>query len=516
MPLYDAVLARTAGVLGRVSCRANVRRAVLMLGLAWAGLAGSSALAAEPRNSPGDEYELRIGHLMRLGMRCEATSGFDADGLGDFVVAAVRMGQDRDMGTIQIRARNKIAEFLGVEISGETEHEKEQKVEGVGADRLVTFSSSFRKVTRSRLNQMLAGVSMMELRVYEEHTYALYVLSERDAERASNLAARVRETRETVEAMGMVPVGADLAAARAQAIAAAHLEAISKVAGMVIVADSVVRDNKALHQNIAGRTAGLIASWEVINGVDGVQGEWYVVRILCDVDAGGVFSEYSAFLLSMGNPSFHVRSEEPGLRSRIEGLLEEMGFRITAIADEANYWLNLDAVYASATHPTRGTQGTRLTLGLELLDVGTGEIYSPVRSDGRQTSFLGTGPDRQRVDCEIKVIEHLTSELQASLGAVVQRFTSNGRPIEMLFQGGGEMPAALQESVWESVRRLPGVRSCVRATKDGGLVFTVTYVGRSDFLDSLVRGELALLEEPILQGIHAVNLEYGQITYAWR
>jgi hypothetical protein len=303
------------------------------------------------------------------------------------------------------------------------------------------------------------------------------------------------------------------AAARAQALAAAQREAVSKIAGMVIVADSLVRENKELHETLMGRTSGLIASWEVVDGIDGIQGDYYAIKILCDVDAGGVYADYSAFLRSMGDPGFHVRSDNPALRQHFEKLLDEWGFRLTANEDASDYWLNLDDKYEDLTHPIDDRKGTRITLGVELLDTKSGAVYSPVRTDGRQTDFSSSGQQRQMEKCAALAAEALADELKAELAEVVRRFSSDGRPITVSFEDGTEIAAEDQEVWRDTIRKIPGVQSCSRKLEESTLILEVTYTGKSEVLESLIRGDLALLDDPSLQSMHLTVLEYGAITY---
>jgi hypothetical protein len=282
---------------------------------------------------------------------------------------------------------------------------------------------------------------------------------------------------------------------------------------MVIVADSLVRENKELHETLVGRTSGFIASWEVVDGIDGVHGDYYTIKIICDVDAGGVYAEYSAFLRSMGDPGFHVRSDSPALRQNFEKLLDELGFRLTADEDAADYWLNLNPEYEDLVHPINDSKGTRLTLGVELLDTKTGAVYSPVRSNGRQTDFSSSGQERQMEKCATKVTDALADELKAELGKVVRRFSSDGRPIIVSFEDGAEMAAEHQEVCRDTIRKIPGVRSCSRKIEGSSLIFEVTYTGKSEILDSLIRGDLALLDIPSLTSMHPTVLDYGAIQY---
>jgi hypothetical protein len=115
--------------------------------------------------------------------------------------------------------------------------------------------------------------------------------------------------------------------------------------------------------------------------------------------------------------------------------------------------------------------------------------------------------------CAAKAAEALTDELKAELAEVVRRFSSDGRPVTVSFEGGANMAAEDQEECRDTIRKIPGVQSCSRKLVKSTLVFEVSYTGKSEILDSLIRGDIALLDNPSLRVMHLKALEFGTITY---
>jgi hypothetical protein len=436
---------------------------------------------------------------------------------GKFILVVEDISKD-EPGVRQIHAREAIAGFLGVNVSSESKLTKESKTIITDGERENIFTTDFFKTVETNISQTLQGVFIQSIVSHDGSNFAVFLLSQTNLNEATDLAIRVRDTHEVVSAIGMCKISdLDHSVARDEAIISAQREAVSKVAGMVIVSNTAVLDDQSFHQTISGKTTGLVNSWEVINGVDSAKNGYWIVEISCEVDAGGVYQEYSSFLESIGDPAFKIKANSEIIQQRFVESFKGFGFHIVDedIGEATDYIIRVNDTFSEHDFPgSAGDIITKLEASLEIVSPATGEILTSIYYAGPVATATGKR-DRtlQKEECITKLFRNWQEPLETSIHDFISSVTNDGREIIIRLDSDTQIDT---KAFSKLLSRIPGIVSLSYETDKNTMTVRSKYIGRTERLVSMILGEVNISKDPEINSMGkftAASSNYSEINF---
>lgn len=450
------------------------------------------------------------------------------DGFGDYVIASVKIrstwGDDALPQAKQV-ARDDVAKFFGVQVSGSTESSRESESTSVNGTKKSKFKKSFKKTTRTEVDQFLRGLGLDRMVDHEGEQYAIFVLSEQGLKQSATLAEAVRAIGHeagkggatTVKAMGMAPVrNNDVADARKRAVSQAQREALEKVMGMVVVGITQSHRQSGGHQQfreaIFSNTDGFIEDWDAVDGNDGQVGEHYRIVIMAIVTPHKLYDNYRTHLQSMGDPSFSVQANDDDVHARFEQFFRKKGFRI--VDGDADWLIEIDSEFRTRPDP-RNPQVTitLLDLGFRMKNTATNAIIGPLQGPRRFNSKL-SDPISARRDVLDAGFAKWKTQLHDTINEEIVRMAREGRKV-IVTVTGWQQDMDTTSRLAQLVRTLPGVKSINQRLSNETLTLELAYVGDAGFLQQMIQESMrSTLPFDLMDGLTTPSLGNDAIAFA--
>lgn len=281
------------------------------------------------------------------------------------------------------------------------------------------------------------------------------------------------------------------AKAHANAVAEAQRNAIAEVLGMsmtssssqqTISAGSVDKNGDetfACDDTFKCKTfsacAGFIESSRIVDEkkTDGA----ICVTIVAKVARGKLMDDYRAYLESMGNPGFCVRSNEQALMDACSGFFGELGLRMVGNIYDAAYII--DAVgsvengIASVTITTRDKTARSTLFNVS----GTAPF-----SGSYSAAFL-------------QALRGMKGKLHADLDKFIGRANADGRKVTVRLCNFDDEYKSVIEIVKTGLENIPGAKNVRKnGSKSDTVEFTLNYVGEAqdlaDFLEKHIQTDV--------------------------
>ena len=407
-------------------------------------------------------------------------------GCGSYVLCkeVVEVGKDVNVAREQakLQARTTIAELFSVKVS-ETSTRTTMTKESVKDEEESFEHSEFSEsVKRKDVNQVQRGVSVCKEKRDGSKLVIYCLLTEQVIDATAELEKAMKKLGpDTVQTVG-VGYFNDLvneAKAHANAVSEAQRNAIAQVMGMSMTSSSVKQtissetvDNNgdetfACDDSFKCRAfsacAGFIESSRV---VDEKKTESAIfVTIVAKVAKGKLMDDYRAYLESMGNPGFCVRSNDPALQEACSGFFGEFGLRMVGNLYDAAYIF--DAV-------------GKVENGIATVTITTRDKTAGSTLFSKSNSAMSAGSQSAAY---LEVLKGMKKELHAGLDQFIGRANADGRKVTVRLCNYDEEYKKVIDVVRNGLENVPGAKN---VRKGGGksdtVEFTLNYIGEAEDL----------------------------------
>lgn len=419
--------------------------------------------------------------------------GTSAD-CGSYVIcrSEVEVGKDINLSREQakLNARTTIAELISVTVSGQSERTT-KTVESVTGEEETFAQSEFAKsVLRKDISQIQRGISVCKERRTGLKLVVYCLLTTKVIDATADLEKSMKKFGpDTVRATGVGYCTEVVNESKAHAIAVAEAQrnAIAEVLGMSLTSASARQSSSAESVDDNGeetfscddsfkcRTfsacAGFIESSREVETKR--TGDAVCVTIIAKVARGKLMDDYRAYLESMGNPGFCVRSNDPALLETCSGFFGGFGLRMAGNLRDAAYVI--DAVGRVEAGEATVTISVRDKVAQSALFSVSGAAASGGSASAAYMSAL----------------KGMKGTLHGKLDQFIGRANADGRKITVrLCNYDGEYKAVL-DVVREGLENVPGAKNVRKgAMKSDSVEFTLNYAGDSQELAEFLEGKI--------------------------
>ena len=417
---------------------------------------------------------------------------------GHYVIcrAEAEIGSDINLSREQakLNARTAIAELFAVKVSGDSTEETESK-ESVKDDTESFEMNEFRKsVVRKDINQVQRGISVCKETKSATKIILYCILTERVMDATAELEKAMKELGPDTVRVSGVGYFNELVTedkAHANAVGEAQRNAIAEVMGMSMTSSSARQtissetvDNNgdetfACDDSFKCRTfcasAGFIESSRVVD--EKKTEDAICVTIVAKVARGKLMDDYRAYLESMGNPGFCVRSNDSDLFTAASDFFAELGLCMANNISEAAYII--DAI-------GRG-------------DGGTATVTVTMRDKiARTVLFSATASAPARASASAAYLAALNSiktKLHQGIDKFISRANADGRKVTVRFCNYDSEYKSVIEVVKTALENVPGAKNVRKGTaKLETIEFTLNYTGDArdlaDFLEAHIKTDV--------------------------
>ena len=394
----------------------------------------------------------------------------------------------------KIKARTTISELLSVKVSGRSSQTTITK-ESVKGDQETFEQNEFTEsIVRKDINQIQRGISVWSEKRIGAKLVIYCLLTEQVIDASADLDKSMKRLGpDTVRAMGIGYFNALVSESKARmnAIEEAKRNAIADVLGMSVTSSSASQtisaggvDNNgeetfACDDLFKSKTfsacAGFIESSRIVD--EKKTGNAVCVTIVAKVAREKLMDDYRAYLESMGNPGFCVRSNDPAMISACSGFFAELGLRMVGNIYDAAYII--DAI--------GGLEGGSATVEVTVRDKTDGSVLfsvsNTVRAEGNASAS------------HMQALNGMKNRLHAGLDKFIGRANADGRKVTVRLCNYDREYKAVVEIVKRGLECVPGAKNVRKSRKTSDTVeFTLNYVGDAqdlaDFLERHIKTDV--------------------------
>ena len=407
-------------------------------------------------------------------------------GCGSYVLCkeVVEVGKDVNVAREQakLQARTTIAELFSVKVSETSTRTTTTKESVKDEDESFEQTEFAKSVKRKDVNQVQRGISVCKEKRDGSKLVIYCLLTEQVIDATAELEKAMKKLGpDTVQTVG-VGYFNDLvneAKAHANAVSEAQRNAIAQVMGMSMTSSSAKQtissetvDNNgdetfACDDSFKCRAfsacAGFIESSRVVN--EKKTESAIFVTIVAKVAKGKLMDDYRAYLESMGNPGFCVRSNDPALLEACSGFFGEFGLRMVGNPYDAAYIFDAEGKVENGI----------ATVTITTRDKTAG---STLFSKSNSASSAGS-PSAAYLDA----LKGMKKDLHAGIDQFIGRANADGRKVTVRLCNYDEEYKRVVAVVKNGLENIPGAKN---VRKSGGksdtVEFTLNYIGESEDL----------------------------------
>ena len=391
-----------------------------------------------------------------------------------------KMSNQEAINIAEIRAKQKIAEFLGSNLSA-----KESSFLSIeNVDGKEKYTESFSSEIHIDVNQFLRGVTLLKAEKKGEFICADFYVTGRMIDATHELERQLKEAPPgTVRSSGYgLIVDNRIPPAKQNALQLALRNAVEQVMGTTIVGQSELMNSARVKSKVISQSVGQIKEYRIVK--EGIVGSNYQVITVATVDKDSLLDNYSALVRSMGNPVFFVNTEDPDLRTSLNDFMKELGFTVTTDHTAANFLVDARCTYLGIKDEHYG-DGIQIDMHLELLNVKTGELYLTMQNTPRLTSTYSGSLHQIRQSAAKKAFKEIRKTFHAKLNKVIFDWVVNGHDISIVFKGiSGD--ADYTQSLERALDNIPGIRVLNKELDGDTLVFKCTCIGATSDVDDFL------------------------------
>ena len=440
---------------------------------------------------------------------------------GSYIVCREEVAVQGDVNVAReqakLNARQTIAELISVKVSVESTRTTTTKETVKDEDESFEQSEFAKSVTRKDAKQVQRGISVCKESVSGGKIVVYCLLTEQVVDATAALDKAMRKLGpDTVQTTGVgyynevVPVSK----AHEVAISEAQRNAIAEVLGMSmtsssakqsISSESVDKDGNesfACDDSFKAKTfsacAGFVESSRIVN--EKTTDSAVFVTIVAKGAKDKVMDDYRAYLESMGNPGFCVRSNDRDLMDACAGFFAGLGLRMVGNLYEAAYVI--DAV-------GRLENGT-ITVKVTAKDKTSNTVLFPaVVNEGIES------PGSSVTASYAKVLNGMKPSLHKNLDQFIGRANADGRRVIVRLCNYDDEYEKVVGIVRRGLEMVPGAKNVKRnrSAKSDSVEFVLNYIGETedlaDFLEKHIKADVKRrLHRPKLGRIENTLVEF--------
>ena len=397
-----------------------------------------------------------------------------------------KMTNQEAIDIAEIRAKQKIAEFLGSSLSSkESAYLSVEKKDGKEK-----FKKGFSSEIHTDVNQFLRGVTLLKAEKQGQDMHADFFVTGKMIDATEELEKQLKDAPPgTVRTSGYaVIVNNQISPAKQAALQLALRNAVEQVMGTTVVGQSELMNRAKVKSKVISQSVGQIKEYRIVK--EGVVGTNYQVITVAEVDKDSLLDNYSALVRSMGNPLFFVNTEDPDLRTALNDFMTELGFAVTIDHDAANFFVDAACTYLPIEDEHYG-EGIQIDLDLKLLNVKTGDLYLSMHNTPRFTSTFSGSFHQIRQSAAKKAFREIKDSFHTKLNKVIFDWVINGHDITVVFnQFNGD--AEYAQKLARSLDNIPGLKVLNKEQNGDTLVFKGTCIGTASDVDDFLHDAMAL------------------------
>jgi len=394
----------------------------------------------------------------------------------------------------KLKARTTIAELFSAKVSEDSTRTTITKESLKDDDESFSQSEFAKSVARKDVNQVQRGISVCKERRDGTKLVIYCLLTEQVIDATAELEkSMLKMGPDTVRVTGVGYRSEQVTEVKARAIALSEAQrnAIAEVLGMSMTSSSAKQtisaegvDNKgeetfACDDTFKCKTfsacAGFIESSRVVD--EKKSDNAICLTIVAKVAKGKLMDDYRAYLESMGNPGFCVRSNDPAMLTACSGFFSEFGLRMVDNLYDAAYII--DAVGS--------VDGGEATVSITARDkVGRSVIFNAsgsVPAAGSASSAYLQG------------LKSMQGKLHSGLDQFIGRANADGRKVTVRLCSYDDEYKKVIDVVKVGLENVPGAKNVRKSGKTSDTVeFTLNYVGDTedlaDFLEKHINTDV--------------------------
>ena len=316
------------------------------------------------------------------------------------VIVEEGVSRDRqDREAEQVAQRRVNAYINGEQMSGEQTSEDHLVSNGESE----TATSEFKSVIKSKSASFSRGFKVIGRIKDKDEVYLVCVTTERakDESLALAKAQASRSAPDTVRVSGR-------GTTREQAIVKAKKAAVGQVLGSVVVDFTSTDSDKGVKGQTAGGADGFVETYEVVS--EKTEDGQVVVEIVAKVSRG----------TPLDRIVFYVEAPYANTAKRLTELIAQVGIRITTDPDSATHIVRCSEEFEESVHPATGRPITRVTTGIKVQNIRTGEDIYTIVGEKPGISKLSSASRRKEL-AAAAALKNIEEEFQSSLADVVAR-----------------------------------------------------------------------------------------------
>ena len=399
---------------------------------------------------------------------------------------ADKMTNQEAINIAEVRAKQKIAEFIGSDITAR--ESSFLSVEESNEER--EYKQKVELFVKMETNQILRGVTLLKAEKKGEYIHADFYTTQKMIDASKEYAPK-----NDPGAPGIVQTSGyalidnnEISVAKQTALQQALRNAVEQVMGTTVVAQSALMNNSKVKSKVVSQSVGQIKDYRVVK--EEVLGTNFLVIADVQVDKDSVLSNYAALARSMGDPVFFVNTEDPDLRTALNDFMKELGFKVTTFHEAANFYVDAGCTYLAIEDDHYGA-GIQIDMNLELLNVKTGELYMTLRNTPRLTSTYSGSFHQIRQSAAKKAFREIKDTFHKKIDKVIVDWVVNGHDLSIVFSqldGDAKYVASLERAI----NAIPGVKLLSKEMDADSIVFKCTCIGPAQDADDFLHEALAV------------------------
>ena len=409
---------------------------------------------------------------------------------GSYIICREEVAVQGDVNVAReqakLNARQTIAELISIKVSIESVRTTTTKETVKDEDDSFEQSEFAKAVARKDAKQVQRGISVCKESVSGGKIIVYCLLTEQVVDATAELEKAMKKLGpDTVQTTGVGYYNevVTLAKAHEVAVAEAQRNAIAEVLGMSmssssakqsISSEGVDKDGKesfACDDSFKAKTfsacAGFVESSRIVN--EKTTDSAVFVTIVAKVAKDKVMDDYRAYLESMGNPGFCVRSNDRDLMDACAGFFAGLGLRMVGNIYEAAYII--DAV-------GRIENGT-ITVKVTAKDKTSNTVLFPaVVNEGSES------PGSSVTASYTKVLNGMKPSLHKNLDQFIGRANADGRKVIVRLCNYDDEYEKVIDVVKKGLEMVPGAKNVKRnrGAKSDSVEFVLNYIGETEDL----------------------------------
>lgn len=391
-----------------------------------------------------------------------------------------------------VQAKKTIAGFFETKVDASLTQTRETGITVKGTEETAILREMTREFTQIDIRQLLRGVVVHKMERKGDFLEITCFFSQKMADAAKEMRDSMNEfPPDTVRSVGIAMTGRDnIDAVRDRALLAAKREAIGQVLGTTLSGVTQVQDAEQVRAKIFASSSGFIETYRIVEE-GGFPGGYRVV-IVAKVAKDKLLSDYSSLSKAMGDPGFYIRADNQDLYLTFVKFFSELGLRLVATPDSADYMIEAHGEYRTMKHPASGREGVQLSLWIRIFDTtGKQELLSQ-KNDPRQSAVFQSSGGRQKEIATEKAFAQIREPLHKELNRLIGKMTTSDRLIQIVIDNYSGAFSQELAAITEAVEMIPG-SSAANVRIDGvGMraVLSANYLGSMDALESFLRAAM--------------------------